>query len=123
MGWSLTYAKNYAWKRKIPSFKVGVYDLYSIATVRDMLWRRNGRGELSKQVAPFLIADIVDLFRRLTAEAEQEVPTDEQLLQDELTKRRLERIGRMKTPQREMAMKDFYAKVAIAKSVVESASR
>lgn len=120
MGWSIRYARQYAFKGKIkPAVRAGITDLYSIAEVRRVFWKRNGRSRaVSKQVAPFLVREIIDYFLRTTAEAEREVPTDAQFAEDDLLQKKLIRMSKMKSPDREAAFADFYRKVELARLAV-----
>lgn len=120
LGLTLKYMEKRVYQDKIPSVKAGMYNLYTVETVRDLLWRRSGR-KRHKQLAPFVIYELIEWFRKETAAAEEEVPTDAQFQADELLKRKLTRMARMKSPERELAFKDFYEKVMLAKSVVGSA--
>jgi hypothetical protein len=121
MGWTMKYAKQYLWKKDVPSVKVGQHQLYSILTVRKLLWKRNGRSaSLSKQKSPFLIRELIEFFLKTTAADEQEVPTDAQFAEDELMQRKLTRMAKLKSPERELAMKQFMDKMELAKSLVSS---
>jgi len=116
MNWKLVYARHYLYEKKIPAIKVGRYHLYSVETVRDLLWRRQGR-KLSKQRSPFLIQNLIDFFLKYQAEEAEEVPTDIQFAEDDLLQRKLIRLSKMKDPA---ALRDFLEKVALAKKVSSS---
>jgi hypothetical protein len=118
LGWTLMYTKKYLKTRKVPNVHIGQYVLYSMATVRDLMWRRSGRKQSTKQRAPFLIREMVDFFLAAKAAHEEEVPTDNQFAEDDLLQRKLVRMMKMKSPERELALKEFYDKVALAKDVV-----
>lgn len=116
LGLSLHYVEKMVYRDKIPSIKVGKYNLYTVETVRDLLWRRKGR-KLHKQLAPFLIPELIAWFQKETAAAEEEVPTDTEFGDDRLLQRKLTRMAKMRSPWRELAFKDFYEKVALVKQV------
>ena len=116
LGWTLKRTRDYVFEKKIPSIKAGQYALYSVATVRDIMWRRSGR-KLAKQRAPFLITEMIAFFEAMRVRSEEEVPTDDQFQADDLLQRKLARMMQMPSPQRELAMKEFQAKVALAKQV------
>lgn len=117
MGWSLRYARKYAWKYKLPSVRAGRYDLYSPSVVRDLLWRRGGR-RLSKQKAPFLVTEMIEWFLRSTAQVEADLPTDAQLAQDEVMQRKLARMMKLPSPDRERALAEFLEKTEMAKQLL-----
>lgn len=118
MGWKINYARQFAYKGKIgPVVKIGITEFYSIKDVRKIYWKRRGRG-LSKQASPFLVRELIDYFLKTTAEAESEVPSDAQFAEDEILQRKLVRMSKLKSPEREAAFAEFYRKVALAKSTV-----
>lgn len=119
MGWSDRYAQKFLLAKKLPNIKVGQYRLYTIATVRDMLWRKEGRKEAGRR-APFLIQDLVRFFLAHAAAEAEDIPTDAAFYEDEAVQRKLARIARMPSPGRELAMKDLWEKVALAKTVAAS---
>jgi len=114
MNWKLVYARHYLYEKKIPAIKVGRYHLYSVETVRDLLWRRQGR-KLSKQRSPFLIQNLIDFFLKYQAEEAEEVPTDIQFAEDDLLQRKLVRLSKMKDPS---ALRDFLEKINLTKKIV-----
>lgn len=120
MGWTLLYAKKYLKTRKVPKIHIGQYDLYSMATVRDLMWRRSGRKQNTKQRAPFLIKEMIEFFLAAKAKHEEEVPTDEQFAEDDLLCRKLQRMMKMPSPQKELALQEFCDKAALAKKAVGS---
>jgi hypothetical protein len=119
LGWDFRRMQRFVYKNKVPHIKAGHYSLYSVAALRDIMWRRNGR-KLAKQRAPFLISEIIDFFHSMRLRSEEEVPTDAQFAADDLLQRKLARMMQMPSPQRELAMKEFQDKVALAKLVAPS---
>lgn len=102
-------------KRKVPSYKVTkVLSLYTIKDVRDALLRREKRFN-SRQRAPFLIPEIIAYLQAAHAEDLKVVPTDSALYQDDLLRKKLERLAAMG----EDAKADFAAKVELARRVVQ----
>lgn len=116
MNWTIRYTQKFVAAKKLKGTKVGQYILYSVADVRNVLWRRQGR-KMAKQRAPFLIADLIKFFQRAQALANEEVPTDAQHAEDDLFERKLTRMEKLPTAEREAAMKDFYQKMELAKQL------
>jgi hypothetical protein len=118
MGWTIGYARKFfAMNRDIPSIKVaGNLVLYPASTIRDLIWLRRDR-TLSKQKAPFLLKELIAWFVKFQAAEEEEVPTDLEFQEDDLLHRKLTRLSKLPSPEREVAMRDFYDKVALAKQV------
>lgn len=115
MGWTLRYAQTYLWTRKkTPSIKVGVHRLYSIAVVRNLLWKREGRKQ-AYQKAPFLITHLIDWFLRYQQHYEEAVPTDVQFHEDDLMMRKIAHLMKFEVPRRDNAMRELWAKVELAK--------
>jgi hypothetical protein len=117
-GWTMSTARSHMSLYKIPSVKVGRYNLYSIAVVRDILWKRKGRKKACKQRAPFLIRDIIAYFLDYQASQASKVPSDEQFAADDLLQRKIAQVLKMRSPGREAAMQELMAKVDLAKKVV-----
>ena len=116
LGWKLKYARQYVWREDVPHIRVGLYDLYTVATVRDLLWKRQGR-KFAGRRSPFLIPQLIDFFMRQLARENEEVPTDEQFAQDDLIERKLVRMSKLKSPDKEAAFADFYRKVELSRQV------
>ena len=117
MNWSLNHAKKYLLENRIPHFKAGVrINLYSVTEVRDMIFRRNGRGKFSKQLAPFLLTEILEYHKRFQAEEESIVPTDAAFERDAELSKKIKWM--MRQPQREVLLADFVEKLELAKQVV-----
>lgn len=118
LGWTHRYAINYLEDHKVPCWKSkNRARLYSISTVRDMLFKRQGR-KLSKQRDPFLLQDLLDYFRRFQAEEESIVPTDAAFEQDALMQKKIKWLMRQPSPHREAMLADFIDKMELAKKVV-----
>lgn len=116
MGWSPTYAAQYLCHSKVPCIKINPrLRLYSAATVRDLMWRRNGRPR-TKQHNPYLLTQLIAWFRKNSA---AEVPTDRQYAEDREMEKRLKRLLRLPKEQQKSAINDFMKKCDLAKRVVQ----
>jgi hypothetical protein len=119
MGWSLIHARHFLQDNKVPCWKgKNRAALYSVSTVRDLIFKRQGR-KLSKQQAPFLLNDLLGYFKRFQAEEEAVVPTDDQFAEDEALQKKIRWMMRQPSPQREAMLSDFLEKVELAKSAVQ----
>lgn len=116
MGWTLRYTQTFLWKKKVPYTKVGNYFLYSVDVIRDLLWKREGR-KMAKQLAPFLVSQLITFFMAQYAKGNEEVPTDAEFTEDDLMVRKLTRMAKLPPLERAVAMKQWYEKVALAKEV------
>lgn len=116
VGWTFRYAEKYCIEHKVPAVKVGRYNLYSVATVRELLWRRSGR-KLASQLAPFRIQALIDWFLKSTTEAEKLIPTDREFIEDMNIQKRLAKMGKLPSPARETMIADFFRKLELAKTV------
>jgi hypothetical protein len=102
-------------KHEVPGYRVTkVLKLYTVTDVREALLRRAGR-VTSRQRAPFLIPEIIDFLRAHNKEDLAIVPTDKQFTQDDILRKKLERLAAMG----EDAKADFAAKVELARKVVQ----
>lgn len=122
LGWTDQYARQYLKEHDLPSVKLGRVKhgglrLYTAKTVRELLWRRQGR-KTSAQRAPFLITDLIDWFHKQTASEAAIVPTDAELAEDEVMQKKLAAILRMRSPLRERAMRELWEKVELARQTV-----
>jgi hypothetical protein len=119
MGWSLRYARTVMAEKKVPFFKAkNKACLYSVEDVRDLIFKRNGRGRFSKQLSPFLLPEIIAYQRRFQSEEESIVPTDAAFERDEELQKKIRWM--MKQPNREVLLADFIGKVELAKQVVQT---
>ena len=118
LGWRLSYARQYVHRRKLPCIKVGSLHLYSIAQVRKIMWARQGRKLVSNQKSPFLLTEIVWYFSKHYKKELAELPTDAEFAEDALLQKKIQRMMRMPSPARELALKDFMGKIELAKQVV-----
>jgi len=117
MGITLKYASKLVYaKKQLKPMKVGRLNLFLIEDVRDLMWRRGDR-ELSKQVSPFLITDLVDWFLKETRELEEVIPDDDAVLEDRQIRKKLVALSKKPSPLREMAIKEFMEQVRLAKTV------
>lgn len=115
LGWSDQYAVHYLKQNKIATVKLeSGLNLYSAKTIRELLWRRNGR-KVSQQRAPFLIAELIEWFLQQTAAAESDTPTDADFAADDRFQKKLRAILRMPPAVRTAAMKEFWEKADLAK--------
>jgi DNA-binding CsgD family transcriptional regulator len=94
------------------------YKVYSVETVRNMIWKRNRRGKGARGAGPFLLKDIIEFFLRYQATEDKFMPTDEQFDTDDFMRRKIARMMHMKSPQRELAFNAFIADVELAKGFV-----
>jgi hypothetical protein len=116
MGWSVRYARDILAEKKVPCFKgKNRSALYSITAVRDLLWKRNGRKQAGK-IAPMLLSEIINFFRRFQAAEEAIVPTDAQFAEDEQLQKKI--TWMMRQPQREVMLADFISKMELAKQAI-----
>ena len=119
MGWSLRKTRRFIEDNKMPSYKAANNSrLFSVSTVRDFIWKRNGR-RLSKQMSPVLIADLIHFFRRFQAAEEAIVPTDAAFAADAELQKKI--TWMMKQPNREVLLADFISKMELAKQIVVTA--
>ena len=122
VGWTNhRYAQKYITKHKIPSIKIGRFHLYRVDTVRDILWKRQDRSKVSKQIGPFVISEIIDFFWKYYKAECEETPTDTQFEEDHLLQRKLNRMMRLPSNKREVALAEFMRTMELAKRVVAAA--
>ena len=118
-GWTEMYVVKYLHQHKVPAIKCGHPKtglcLYTAKTVRDILWRKSGK-RFGPQKGPFLLSELIAWFWKHQADAGEDIPTDRQFLDDARLQKKLERILKMKSPQREQALRDMLAKVGLAKT-------
>lgn len=120
MGWHLSTARNYFKEHSCPCIKgKGRQYLYMVGTVRDMLWARQGRA-LSKQRSPFLLARMIEFFAEYQTKESADVPTDAEYAADDEIQRKLAKIVKLPSPEREIAMRDFHSKVNLAKACADA---
>jgi hypothetical protein len=119
MNWGMSYAGKYVVKHKVPSTKVGKYTLYSVADVRDILWKREGRS-ISKQSRPFQILELVNFFLRYQAEQTEGVPTEAEIQADNRLSRQFDQILKLKSPEKEEALSRLWARIETARTVAQS---
>ena len=117
MGWTLRYAQTYLWTRKkTPSIKVGPHRLYSIAVVRNLLWKREGNRQRSQR-APFLLKSMIRFFLDYYNAENEVVPSDADFAADDILMRKFSRLAKLPSPQREEAYRELWKKVSLAKQV------
>lgn len=116
-GWSVDYARLYMQRHKdVPRLRINAsMYLWSVSTVREILWRR--QKNLSKQKSPFLIQKMIDFFWRQKAEDERDIPSEEDHLADAAMQRKLEVLARRF--DKADAQNDFASKVALAGKIVQ----
>ena len=115
-GWSTDYTWKVISQKKVPKIKMGRYTLLTVETVRDILWHKGGRKK-AKETSPFLLADLIAWFLRYQASEDADVPTDAQLAADERFQRKVAKIAKMPSLQRDAAMVDLLQKIELARSV------
>lgn len=124
VGWTEKYTVKWLREHKIPFIKCGNRKtglcLYTPKAVREILWRRSGRKEFSKQRAPFLIRELIEYFLKHHSDNGEDIPTDKQFMEDDLFQRKLNRILKMKSPQKEAALRELWSKVELAKQAAHS---
>lgn len=120
MGWTSRYTHQFfARHKEIPcvktcTSKTGGLCLYSAKEIRKMIWKKQGKST-TYQSAPFLIPGLIELFRsRFTNE---DGPTDAEFAEDAVLQKKLQRLLKLPREQREAAVKEFMAKVQLAKEV------
>ena len=119
MGWTPNYTDKFLFTHKPPCVKIGGgktggLRLFSAKTIRELIWRRKGR-KVSAQKSPFLISELLEFFQKRMAD--DDVPTDAQFADDERLQKKLTRLLKMPSPQREEALREFLAKVELAKEI------
>jgi hypothetical protein len=120
MGWNLTYAEEYLREKQIPRYKAPNNTVfYSVADVRDMIFRRQGR-HLAKQKAPFLLKEILAFQKRFQAAEEAIVPTDEQFKADAELQKKMAWMMKQPSPGREAMLADFLEKIELAKKAFQT---
>ena len=91
-----------------------ILHLYTVNEVRDALLRRAKRVNASRR-APFLLTEIIDFLRSTHAVDLETIPTDSALYQDDLLRKKLERLADLS----EGAKAEFTAKVELARRIVQ----
>jgi hypothetical protein len=122
MGWKYGYAQRFLSEKKIPYTKIGLYNVYSVAAIRDLLWKRQGRKRAFKR-APVLLEHLIRFFAAQYARENEVVPTDEEFAADDLLVRKLERMAKLPPAERAEAMREFYGKTALARDLLKSISQ
>jgi hypothetical protein len=116
MGWTVRCATDYLRENKVPFFQGKANaKFYSVSTVRDFVWRRNGR-KLSKQQSPFLITEMIAYFKKFLAAEEAIVPTDAAFREDEELQKKIRWMMSRPSPVRETLLADFVEKLELAKA-------
>lgn len=120
MGWSIRHARHFLEDTKTPCYKsANRARLYSVTTVRDLIFKRQGR-HLAKQKAPMLLSEMIAYFRRFQATEESIVPTDADFERDAELQKKITWIMKHPSPQREVMLADFVEKLELARKVVSS---
>jgi hypothetical protein len=120
MGWSLIHARNFLQDNKVPCWKgKNRAALYSVSTVRDLIFKRQGR-HLHKQKAPFMLPELVAFAKRFIDSEAAIVPTDEQFKADAELQKKMELVMRQSSPGREVMLADLLEKLELAKQVVQT---
>lgn len=113
LGMTQKMMSRYLKRHTIPFIRVDkVHYLYPPTVVREAMLKRSKR-TLSKQLAPFLLSEMIELFRsRLSAEVSL-IPTDKEFRADEALQQRLSMIVT------ESQKADFAHKVKLAQEIVQ----
>jgi hypothetical protein len=119
-GWTLAYARWYMKTHKdIPRFNINPrLSLYSIKTVREILWRRQGRLHC-KQRSPFLIQELIDWVKAEHEKELQDIPTDAEYAADDKMMRKLMKIVEKDARDQASAKNDLATKIELAKRIVQ----
>jgi hypothetical protein len=119
-GWSLRYAQIYTQNHpEIKRFKVNSQlSLYSIMTVREILWRRQGH-KMAHQLSPYLITELIDFVKKEHERDTELIPTDTEYAKDETIMRKLESIVRRSEADQRAAKGDFARKAVLARKIVQ----
>jgi hypothetical protein len=118
--WTLRYAQVYMHRNpQVPRFKVNSQlSLYSIRTVREILWRRQGH-KAAHQRSPFLIMELVRFVQKEHEAATRDVPTDAEYAADDKIMRKLEAIVTRSEADQAAAKNDFARKAELARRIVQ----
>ena len=120
MGWSLRYARDFLEDTKAPCWKAkNRAKLFSVSTVRDLLFKRQGR-HLHKQKAPFLLPELVAFAKRFIDSETAIVPTDEQFKADAELQKKMAWMMKQPSPGREAMLADFLEKIELAKKAFQT---
>lgn len=110
------YMALWLFRNKVKSIKCGKHRaglcVYTPQMVREILWKRSGATQTSR--APLLMPELVAYFLKHQNET---AVTDKQFSDDDALMKKMRRILKMKSPQKEAAMKELWAKVELAKQV------
>jgi len=122
LGWSIKHSRKYLVEKKIPCFKSKNRALlYTVTSVREMIFQRQGR-HLHKQLAPMLLPELISFAKRFIDSEAAIVPTDAAFEQDAELSKKIRWIMRQPSPQREAMLADFIDKLELAKQVVTAVS-
>lgn len=120
MGWTFRGANKWAYEKNLPFIRVGRFRFYSIETVRNLLWRRDGRRSVSAQKSPFLLSELIEFFWKHYEAESEGMPTNEDMKRDAALERKIARVMRMPADKREAALRDLMQKAATAKSLIDA---
>lgn len=116
LGWSLKHAQTCLAKYKIPCIKSSNrVKLYTAASVRNLIWKRQGR-KIADKTAPLLLSEMILFFKRFQAAEEAIVPTDSQFAEDADLQKKITWL--MRQPNRDVLLADFVSKMELARQVV-----
>jgi hypothetical protein len=113
LGMTPVKMKRYMMRHAVPSVRVDrKHFLYSPLVVREAMLKRSNKA-LSKQLAPYLLSEMIEGFRTRLSEELSIIPTDKEFLADESLQKRLAMIVG------ESQKSDFARKVKLAQEVVQ----
>jgi hypothetical protein len=120
LGWSLRYTQVFMQQHpEVQRFRPNSQlSLFSIMTVRELLWKRQGL-RMAMQKSPFLVPELIELFQREHAEETELIPTDAEHEADEKIMRKLESIVRRSEADQRAAKGDFARKAELARKIVQ----
>ena len=89
LGWSLKHAQTCLAKYKIPCIKSSNrVKLYTAASVRNLIWKRQGR-KIADKTAPLLLSEMILFFKRFQAAEEAMVPTGAMFAEDAILQKKI----------------------------------
>ena len=117
LGLTLRAMRVYVHRHEVPHYRINSHlCLYTAATVRDVLWKRQKKTAAEGR-SPFLLTELIDLFRRWNEE--NPVHSNEEFLADDLVQAKLAQLLKQSEKTRDAAFADFTAKLELARKVVQ----
>ena len=124
LGISPIAMNSYLIAHKVPCIKTDTNKrtalrFYTTKTVRSLIWQRQKTRTTSKQQSPFLLEELIQFFMTAQAEAEATTPTDLDFKQDDILYKKMAKLLKMPSPEKEVAVRDLWDKVEIAKKIAD----